>query len=77
MCMAPLSGPSHRNWLSPVKRRENAPRSDSASATGMPATSGTSARTAATCTSLPRPTVNASPYPSSPALVRMITYAAE
>ena len=31
----------------------------------------------ATWTSLPRPTVNASPNPSCPALVRSTTYAAE
>jgi hypothetical protein len=73
MWITPFSGPSHRSWLSLVSRAENLPRSARISATGNPTTSGASERTAATVSSLPRPTVNASPKPSPPALVRTVT----
>ena len=77
--MAPFSGPIQRSWLSPTIARQNAPRSRSVASTSRPTTSGRSASTAATTTSVPRPIVNVSPWPSSPspASVRRITYAAE
>lgn len=52
-------------------------RSANTCATGNPTTNGASERTAATVISLPRPTVNARPKPSRPALVRTVTYVAE
>ena len=48
MCMRPLSGPSQRNWLSPVSDRANAPMSATTRSTGCPTTSAASARMPAT-----------------------------
>ena len=75
MCITPFSGPSQRSWESCTSRRHMSPIAP----TGWPMTNGSSARMAATCTSLPRPIVNANPWPSSPssASVPMTTYAAE
>ena len=55
--MAPFSGPSQRNWLSPTSSRANDRVSATASSIETPRTSGSNALIAALCTSLPRPTV--------------------
>ena len=79
MCMTPFSGPSQRSCESCTSVRHTSPIEASVWSTGSPTTNGSSARIAATCTSLPRPIVNANPWPSRPsaASVRMTTYAAE
>ena len=46
------------------------------SGTSLPTTCGASDLMAAACTSLPRPMVKASPWPSGPSSVRSTTYAA-
>ena len=66
MCMTPFSGPSHRSWLSPTMLALNPPRSPAMSATDLPTTYCRSAAIAATMTSLPRPMVKHSAWPSSP-----------
>ena len=79
MCITPFSGPSQRSCESCTSIRDTSPIEASVSSSGRPTTNGSSARIAATCTSLPRPIVNANPWPSSPsaASVPMTTYAAE
>ena len=79
MCMTPFSGPSQRSWESCTSSRHAVPRSSRTSFTSRPTTYGRSAAIAASCTSLPRPMVNANPCPSCPstASVRSTTYAAE
>ena len=62
--MTPFSGPIQRSWLSPTSDRQNAPMSAKSSSLERPTTSGRSASTAATTTSVPRPIVNVSPWPS-------------
>jgi hypothetical protein len=66
MCMAPFSGPSQRNWVSLTRRRQKPPMSAHSSSTLAPTTIGASASMAAICTSVPRPRVNAKPWPSVP-----------
>src|SRR5436309_1206545 len=57
-CIAPLSGPIQRSWLSPVMRRQKAPMSAAIASSVSPTMSGSSACAAATTTSFPRPIVN-------------------
>ena len=64
--MTPFSGPIQRSWLSPTSSRQKVPMSANRSSVERPTTSGRSASTAATTTSVPRPIVNVSPCPSSP-----------
>ena len=77
--ITPFSGPIQRSWLSPTSVRQNWPMSANSSSVRRPTTSGRNASTAATTTSVPRPIVNVSPWPSGPAgsSVRTTTYAAE
>ena len=77
--MAPFSGPIQRSWLSPVTFRQKPAISPAIDSNVSPATSGASAFTAATQTSLPRPIVNVIPWPSMPSApsVSSTTYAAE
>ena len=78
MCMTPFSGPSQRSWLSPIRAALNPPRSPATSLTLRPTTCDRSAAMAATTTSLPRPMVKHSAWPSSPSTsVRSTAYAAE
>ena len=65
--MTPFSGPIQRSWLSPTSVAPEARRGRAnSSSVERPTTSGRSASTAATTTSLPRPIVNVRPWPSSP-----------
>ena len=64
--ITPFSGPIQRSWLSPTSVRQNAPMSAKSSSVRRPTTSGRSASTAATTTSVPRPIVNVRPWPSRP-----------
>ena len=66
MWMTPFSGPSQRSWASPVSSRPKSPRCSRTSSTSRPAIHGSSARMAATWTSLPRPVVNVNPCPAGP-----------
>ena len=62
----PFSGPTHRSWLSPVTRRQNAPGSAAKPSSVCPTTSGRRARMPAPHSSLPRPSVNVNPCPARP-----------
>src|SRR5918998_1218032 len=64
--MTPFSGPTHRSWLSPVMRRQKAPKSCVNDFRVSPTTSGARASIAATHSSLPRPIVKVRPWPSRP-----------
>ena len=77
--MTPFSGPTQRSWLSPVTWRQKPAMSAAHASSDWPTTNGSSARTAATHSSLPRPMVNVRPWPSAPEgwSVWRTTYAAE
>ena len=77
--MTPFSGPSQRSCVSETRLRQKPRMSAQIASSVRPTTSGSSARAAATQTSVPRPLVNVRPWPSRPssALVRSTTYAAE
>ena len=77
--MTPFSGPSQRSCLSETSERQKPRMSAVMPSSVRPTTSGSSARTAATQTSVPRPLVKVRPWPSRPssASVRRTTYAAE
>ena len=62
----PFSGPSQRNWLSPVIKSQNAAMSSVNDSRVLPTSRSPSARAAAQQSSLPRPMVKASPCPSRP-----------
>ena len=59
--MTPFSGPTQRSWPSPTSSYQNAAKSSTIEASVRPTTSGPSASTAATHSSLPRPVVNVMP----------------
>ncbi len=59
----PFSGPSHRIWLSPVISRQNVPKSSTISGKDRCWTKPRNDWTAAAHSSVPRPSVNARPWP--------------
>ena len=63
----PFSGPTQRSWPSLVSVRQKAAMLAVISSSVLPCTSGASAWTAATQSSVPRPQVKVNPWPSSPA----------
>ncbi len=64
--MTPFSGPSQRSCDSPVRSRQNAAMSPVSDSSVRPTTMGSSAWTAATTTSVPRPSVKVMPWPLRP-----------
>ena len=64
-CMTPFSGPSQRSWPSDTSERQKPRMSPVIPSSVRPTTSGSSARMAATQTSVPRPFVKVSPWPVS------------
>jgi hypothetical protein len=66
MCMTPFSGPSQRSCESCTSSFQNPPRSPITASSDRPTRNGRSASIAVAWTSLPRPMVNAKPWPSSP-----------
>ena len=60
-CMTPFSGPSQRSWSSETSERQKLRMFAVMSSSVRPTTSGSSARAAATQTSVPRPFVNVRP----------------
>ena len=64
MWMMPFSGPSHRSCGSWVRERKNVRMSEVTDSSVRPLTWWASARAAPTVSSLPRPFVNVSPWPS-------------
>ena len=64
--IAPFSGPIQRNCCSPVMARQKPRMSDVIDSSVLPTTIGARALMAATHTSVPRPSVKVSPWPSRP-----------
>ena len=64
-CMAPLSGPIQRSWLSEVTWRQNAPMSAAMVSSSQPTSRWRIASIAAQQISLPRPMVKVRPWPFS------------
>ena len=63
--MTPFSGPSQRSCVSEARLRQKPRMSALIDSEAAPHHQGSSARTAATQTSVPRPVVNVRPWPSS------------
>ena len=64
--ITPFSGPSQRSCVSDARLRQKPRMSAVIASSDRPTTSGSSARMAATQTSVPRPLVKVRPCPSSP-----------
>ena len=75
--ITPFSGPSQRSCVSLASLRQKPAWSAMMLSSAVPTTKGSSARIAATTTSLPRPIVNAKPWPLCAPSVFTVTYAAE